>query len=162
MFGIGPNGGGGNPFTDFLLGLVAQDNPSVVANAAANLGVPPPNPGGPPAFGNMFNPLPADGSFPEGQIAPIMGMPAPGAAPATGPMPQGGMNPMAALGILQGFKAPPPVAAPIFNAGVSGAQKAPEVQASAAGGTNMLQLLKLLQSSGGPAATPAKPLGSYF
>lgn len=169
MFGHGTGlfGAGGpmaNPFTDYLLGLVASDNPSLVASAGGALGVPPPSANGSVSFGNLFNPLPtgaAETPFPEGVFTGL------GGAPGIGDsgIPQDRFAPASALakiGSMAGVKAPGAVPAPIFNAGVSGSQKAPEVQASAQGGQQMLQLLKMLQGSAGPAATPARPLGSYF
>ncbi len=147
-----------DPASSLFLNQAISSNPGIAAAALAASGVPPPSPvAGDVNLGSYFDPA----SFPEGITTALGGQAgfSPMGAPANaGP----GASGIPGLGAMAGVKAPPPVAAPIFNAGVSGSQKAPELQSSAAGGQNMLQLLSLLQKAGGPAATPAKPLGAYF
>ncbi len=165
MFGVGPYGGASNPLTDYLLGLVATDSPGTVAAGASSIGLSPPQPGGADAgFGSLFNPLPGGGAaFPEGVFTGMGGAPGLNQVPLTGqPMPVPGQQMLQGLGSMAGVKAPGAVPAPIFNAGVSGAQKAPEGSPAGAGASQMMGLLKLLQGSAGPAATPARSLGSYF
>jgi hypothetical protein len=158
LFSSGFQPGMADPMGASALGSVAATNPSAVAAALASMGIPPPSPvAGDVNSGSFLDPM----AFPQGVTTALGGAPGfgqGGPAALAGPAGPG----IPGLGPMAGVKAPPPVAAPIFNAGVSGSQKAPEPSASAAGGSQMLQLLSLLQKSGGPAATPAKPLGQYF
>lgn len=150
---IGFNGmGSGNPFNDALLSMVAANNPQLIAQVASAHGIPPPT-------GPMQN---TDNSPLGYYLTPSLNQQDP--MMLGGPPPQGpttaaaaATNPWAAL---SGFKGPQ-VSKPIMEAGVSGSQKAPEMQlGGVAGGSQQLQqLIAGLIGQLNPAGAAVRPVG---
>jgi hypothetical protein len=154
----------GNPMLEGLLAAVAAQNPEVVANAASSAGIPPPS----TMAGGMGNSMDSLGAFfpPQGMREGVaaagadagLGSWAPTVTPAQGVGPG---NLMAPNSMLQGFKAPQ-APSPVFNAGVSGAQKAPEgpsVQMGGQGAQGLNQLIMALMQRQGAGVGS---LGQYI
>src|SRR5690606_12477986 len=121
-----------DPFTMGLLAISGAQNPGAFAQTMAQLGITP------EGFMSQFNGLPSGDSL-GGFITGSALQPAT-AAPATTTgweatvTPTAGAAPMGAaapnpLSLLQGVKTPE-APKPLMNAGVSGAQKAPEAKVS--------------------------------
>jgi hypothetical protein len=141
----------GNPMLEGLLAVVAAQNPEVVANAAAEAGIPPPSmaPGVAGGVGSV-------GSYmqPQGMVVPgAQETQLAAAGNGIGPwqttvipnaVPDGMQDNRDPLAGLAGFRAPQIDNRPIMNAGVSGAQKAPEVSLAGSTAANQ-QLNQLLQ-----------------
>jgi hypothetical protein len=115
-----------DPFSMGMMAMTGFNNPELFSQAMALSGV---SPGGVP---NTLAPQPLQGDSLGGFFTPTLQAQAGGVeSPAAQPtMPNnaqatGGTN----LGALAGVKTPDPVK-PIMNAGVSGAQKAPEAKNS--------------------------------
>lgn len=142
----------GNPMLEGLLAAVAAQNPEVVANAAAEAGIPPPSmaPGVAPGVGSTGSYMQPQGMVVPGAqetqlaaagngIGPWQTTVTPSAVPAGM---QDNRDPLAGLA---GFKAPQVDNKPIMSAGVSGAQKAPEMSLGGATAANQ-QLNQLIQT----------------
>lgn len=150
MAGFDFNLGVQNPFSAGLLALAAAQNPSLISNAAAQAGIPPPPTGQPPGVSDSIAPF-----LTPSALAPDAAA-AGGALPAAGG--QAAPNPFAGLA---GFKGPQQQK-PIMSAGVSGSQKVPEQSAAlASGSSNALQSL-LTQILGTGGSAPVRGLGSYI
>ena len=145
--------GSQDPFKQALLSMFAANNPDLVAKIAAAHGIAPPNPTAPSTVN------PAVGAFMQPQAAPAdVGNPA-----AATPAASGAANPWS---MLQGFKGPQ-TPAPIFSGGVSGAQKAPDVNVAGQNASSqaLMQLVQSLLGTGQPPPVGVRPvggLGSYI
>lgn len=144
----------GNPFIEGLLSLIAAENPQLIAGAAQQLGIQAPTgTGGNEMFdlGALFAPAAGSTIIPDatgqGWDATVM--------PAAGGMGGGDIGQM-----LKGFKAPEQQK-PIMNAGVSGAQKAPEI-GGGAGRASTAMLMQLLQQAQPQQITQVPNLGALF
>lgn len=131
-----------NPFMMGPLAMSAWSNPDLFSSAMAAQGV------SPTAIANPMVPAGMD------QMDPLAGFLTPsanggGTAPAAAapqtvaPMAPGSPGAAAALSGMSGVVAPKP-AAPIMNAGVSGAQKAPEMTVGAKDSAYQAAVAKLL------------------
>lgn len=155
----------GNPMLEGLLASVAAQNPEVVSSAAAAAGIPPPTniPGivgaagmGGGDLGSLLNPMPAGAAAPaigpwDTTVNPTADLPVPNGMGGNQNLWQG----------LAGFKAPE-AQKPIMNAGVSGAQKAPEISGPAAGMQSNQALWQALQSLMQQRTAPVGPLGQFI
>lgn len=108
-----------DPFNMGMMALTALNQPDVFSKAMSYTGVSPDGVMAGQAPGALTPGDPLGGFFTQN-----MGAAAPDAAP--GAFAGSKVDPMQMLGALGAVKAPPPTQ-PIFNAGVSGSQKAPEV-----------------------------------
>lgn len=159
----------GNPMLEGLLASVAAQNPEVVANAAAAANIPPPS-----MDGGM-----APGVAPVGSFIQPQGVVVPGAENVAAAGGQGNIGPWATtvtpnavpdgmqdnrdpLAGLAGFKAPQVDNKPIMSAGVSGAQKAPEVTAGASSQQSQALQQLLMQMMQRQPALGVGPLGSFI
>lgn len=143
-----------NPMMMGPLAMTAWSNPDLFATAMASQGISPNAIGNPAAAGmglDSMDPL-------AGFLTPSMAGPAApdaAAAPAVAD-PAAAANPMAAMSGLAGVKAPASPA-PIMNAGVSGAQKAPEMAVGQKGSAYQSAIAQLLLNQS-PGVSPVASL----
>lgn len=138
-----------DPFQMGLMTLAGANNPELLSTAMASQGISPSVMASGPNATNPFQANNLGALLQPGQLPTPM---SPEQAGMKDPAAQPGMA-ASGLGALSGVKAPEPIK-PVFNAGVSGAQRAPEVQVKAASGGSQAIDMLMRQLMGAGAGVP--------